>query len=124
MLKAVRLLAWLLFAGIAFATLCPIGERPDSAAPLSVQHLGAYALLCTLFTLAYPRRHYQVLFLLIVAAGLLEAAQLFEPTRHARVSDFLVKASGCGFGSLISLVWACVEHVLRSRMKEQPVLRR
>ncbi|GJD48063.1 hypothetical protein OPKNFCMD_0779 [Methylobacterium crusticola] len=103
MSNVARILGWLLLATIVTATICPIGYRPISGAPVSVERFTAFAALAFLFAVGYPRRRWQVLVLTIAAAGGLEALQLLEPSRHGRVADFLVKVGGCGFGAAASL---------------------
>ncbi|MEE8626598.1 MULTISPECIES: VanZ family protein [Methylobacterium] len=103
MSRASRILGWLILAAIVAATVAPIGYRPVSGAPVSVERFGAFALLGFLFAVGYPRHRWRVLLLTIAAAGALEAFQLLEPTRHGRIADFMVKVVGCGFGSAASL---------------------
>ncbi|BCM82659.1 hypothetical protein NS228_10060 [Methylobacterium indicum] len=103
MSRASRLLGWLILAAITVATVAPIGYRPVSGAPVSVERFGAFALLGFLFALGYPRHRWRVLLLTVAAAGALEAFQLLEPSRHGRIADFMVKVVGCGFGSAASL---------------------
>jgi hypothetical protein len=97
--KASRLLGWLLLAALLVVTVCPIGLRPVSGAPVSLERFGAFALLCFLFAVGYPHRRWQVAILTVAAAGSLEALQMLQPTRHGRAADFLVKMGGCGFGA-------------------------
>lgn len=103
MSRASRILGWLILAAITAATIVPIGYRPVSAMPVSVERAGAFAVLAFLFALGYPRHRWRVLVLVVVAAGALEAFQLLEATRHGRVADFLVKVFGCGCGTAASL---------------------
>ena len=100
MLKASRLLGWLILTALVAVTLCPIGFRPVSHAPVSVERFGAFALMGFLFALGYPRWRLQVIVLTVAAAGLLEILQTIQPTRHGRMPDFLLKAAGCAFGAL------------------------
>ncbi len=103
MSRTARRLGWLLLAALAFATLAPIGLRPISGAPVSLERFAAFAALGLLFALGYPRRHWQVLALVVLAAASLEALQLIDPTRHGRIGDFLVKAVGGGLGVAVGL---------------------
>ncbi|MGX7706382.1 VanZ family protein [Methylobacterium sp. Gmos1] len=103
MTRASRYLGWLILAAITVATIAPIGYRPVSTLPVSVERFGAFAVLAFLLALGYPRHRVQVLLLTVVAAGALEAFQLLEPTRHGRVADLMVKVVGCGFGAAASL---------------------
>lgn len=99
--RIARLLGWLALASLIFVTVVPIGLRPVSGAPISLERLGAFAVLGFLFAFGYPKRPAQVLVLVIIAAAGLEAFQLLEATRHGRMADFLVKAAGGGIGVAI-----------------------
>lgn len=98
MFRTLRLFGWLLLAILVFVTLAPIGLRPISGAPVSLERFGAFAILGFLFALGYPQRRWEMLALVVVTAAGLEALQLVEATRHGRIADFLVKAAGGGFG--------------------------
>ena len=108
MMKTSRILGWLLLAGVVFATLAPIGLRPISHAPVSLERFGAYAAVSFLFAFGYPRHRWQVFGLLIVIAGAMEAMQTLELTRHGRFGDFAVKAAGCWFGVMVAVVLAFI----------------
>jgi hypothetical protein len=95
-------LAWLLLLATAFVTLSPIGLRPESGLPPSIERFGAFLLLSFVFTLAYPHRLLRVVLIIAAAAIGLEALQLLIPTRDARLFDMGVKllggAAGAGLG--------------------------
>ncbi|KQP53612.1 hypothetical protein ASF41_23355 [Methylobacterium sp. Leaf111] len=99
--RIARLLGWLALATLVFVTVVPIGLRPVSGAPVSLERLGAFAVLGFLFAFGYSKRPVRVLALVIIAAAGLEAFQLLEATRHGRMADFLVKAAGGGIGVAI-----------------------
>lgn len=105
--RSLAILAWGMLAFIAYATLSPIKDRPTLPTSPTYEHLFAFAVLGMLFSLAYPRR---ILFtgLLVIGSGIaLEAAQIFLPSRHARLQDLAEKviggAAGIALGVLI--VW-------------------
>ena len=108
MMKTSRILGWLLLAGVVFATLAPIALRPVSHAPVSLERFGAYAAVGFLFAFGYPRRRWQILGMLVVIAGAMEALQTLELTRHGRFGDFAVKAAGCWFGVMVAVVLAFI----------------
>jgi len=99
--------AWLALAFIAFATLSPIDDRPTLAGP-QLEHFAAFALMGLAFTLAYPKRTFLIIAIVLGSAFVLETLQLLTPDRHGRVVDALVKATGgmCGIsaGYLIPLI--------------------
>jgi len=111
MSKASRILGWSLLAALVFVTICPIGLRPVSEAPVWLERFGAFALLGFLFTAGYPKHRWQVLVLTVCAAGGLELLQLLQPTRHGRVPDFLVKVAGGCFGAAAALVVSVAQRI-------------
>lgn len=102
--KVSRLLGWLLLGALVFVTVCPIGYRPVSAAPVSTERFGAFLLLGFLLAVGYPRQRLKVLLMVVAAAGILEVLQAVQPTRHGRVPDFLVKAAGGALGTIVAWV--------------------
>ncbi|TXM65633.1 VanZ family protein [Methylobacterium sp. WL103] len=108
MMKTSRILGWLLLVGVVFATLAPIGLRPVTDAPVSLERFGAYAVVSFLFAFGYPRHRWQVLGLLVMIAGAMEAMQNLELTRHGYFGDFAVKAAGCWFGVMLAVVLAFI----------------
>ncbi|MET0876052.1 MAG: VanZ family protein [Tardiphaga sp.] len=93
--------AWIILAVIVFATLSPIGFRPHLGS-VSVERFGAFASVGLLFGLAYPKRFWLVLTLVVGTAVLLEAMQRLTPDRHGEIPDALVKFFGGVFGVGIS----------------------
>jgi VanZ family protein len=104
---ALRVLAWLLLAGLVFVTLSPISLRPVSFLPVQLERALALALIGLVFALAYPRRIFLVVFLLVGVTIGAELLQLFSPSRHGRLVDVMVKllgvAAGLAIGYVVSL---------------------
>ena len=75
---------------------------------MSLERFGAYAVVSFLFGFGYPQRRWQIMGLLIVLAGALEALQTLEATRHGQFKDFAVKVVGCGFGAVVAFVLAFI----------------
>ncbi len=98
----IRIAAWLLLAALVFVTLAPIGLRPVLAESPTIERALAYGGLGLLLALAYPRPRFAALVACVVVAGLLEAGQELSPSRHGRVSDFLVKAAAAAIGALVA----------------------
>ena len=105
--RSARLLGWLLLAALIFATVCPISLRPTSNEPLWLERSLPYLVVSALLSIGYPRQRIRVIVLTVAAAGMLEVAQLLQPSRHARLPDFLIKAAGCSLG------WAGAQIALR-----------
>lgn len=98
---ALRVLAWLLLAGLIFVTLSPVNLRPVSPLPTQLERAIALALVGVVFALAYPRRLILVAVIVLGATMLLELLQLMSPSRHGRLIDVAVKLTGAltGLGS-------------------------
>ncbi len=101
MSNALRVLAWLLLAGLIFATLSPINLRPISPLPTQVERAAALALVGFVFAIAYPRHIWLVASLVLGSTALLELLQLASPSRHGRIIDLAVKLVGGGAGLLL-----------------------
>ena len=94
-------LAWISLGYIAYVTLSPIGLRPIAIHNHpAYERFAAYAILGILFGLAYPRRIWTVVCIVVGAAMALEGLQHLTPGRHGQLADLLEKASGGLFGIL------------------------
>jgi VanZ family protein len=87
-----RFAALALLALITFATLSPIGLRPHLG-DANIERALAYVLLGVALALGFPSRVTQAVLFICAVAGVLEFLQLFDPGRHARVVDALLKAA-------------------------------
>lgn len=114
--QALRVVAWLLLAFIAFSTLAPIELRPESGLPADVERAVAYALFGLALGLAYPRRLVLTVSVLVVSALGLELLQAIDPTRHGRLADALVKLAGGAVGLAFGMV------VVRMLMRRQQAI--
>jgi VanZ family protein len=111
---ALRLLAWVLLAGLIFVTLSPINLRPISPLPTQLERAAALALVGFVFALAYPRHIWLVALIVLGSTALLELAQLVAPSRHGRLIDVVVKLAGGGFG--LAIGWL-INRARRARIK-------
>jgi VanZ family protein len=96
--KLLKFAAWAGLCVIAYSTLSPLGDRPILLTSSKLEHVAAFAVLGTLFCLAYPRRTLAVLLIVLGSAALLELLQLLTPDRHARTLDALQKIAGGAAG--------------------------
>lgn len=96
--QLLKFAAWAGLCVIAYSTLSPLRDRPDLLTSLKLEHVAAFAILGTLFCLAYPRRTLAVLLIVLGSAVLLELLQFFTPDRHARTLDALQKIAGGAAG--------------------------
>ncbi len=92
MISISRLAALVLLAIITFATLSPIQLRPHLG-DANMERALAYVLFGLALAVGFPSRVTQAVLFVCAVAGLLEFLQLFDPGRHARVADALVKAA-------------------------------
>jgi len=95
---ALKIAAWVCLAAIAFATLSPIGLRPTTGLPPSIERFTAFAVVGALFVAAYPRYISFAALIVLGAAVLFELLQVLEPSRHGRIFDASVKLAGGSIG--------------------------
>ena len=103
LLKAARIMGWLLAAAIVVFSLVPPDLRPLTDAPHALEHFVIFAATGLAFGMGY-RPRYPIAIALVVFAGAIEVAQLLVPGRHARLSDFIVDAFAACIGFLASYV--------------------
>lgn len=105
---ALRIIAWILAAAVAFATLGPPTYRPHSELGQDGEHALAFILVGLAFGLAYGRNRWATVAVSVVMIGMLEILQLWMPGRHARLQDFVVDAlAACvGLALAAGLDWA------------------
>lgn len=75
---------------ILVASVVPASERPSTGAPSDLEHIAIYLLTGMAFGIAYWKRLPAVAIGLVVFSALVEAAQLWIPGRHARLSDLVI----------------------------------
>jgi hypothetical protein len=98
----IKLAAWLSFAAIAVVTVVPIGLRPTTPYSGNTERFCIMAIVGGLFVLAYPRRPWAILGVVICATGLLEPLQFLALGRHASFHDVVVKSAGVATGGIIT----------------------
>jgi hypothetical protein len=91
--RLIALLAWFVLGLIVFATLSPLGLRPETG-HVRMERFAAYAVLGVLFVTAYPRHFVQVMSLILAAALSLEVLQHLTPDRHGHLIDAIEKITG------------------------------
>ena len=101
--KLCAVAAWAFLIFIIYATLGPLGIRPELTASetgpaLFIERFGAYGVLGALCALGYPRRLVLVCLLIFGGAIILEFLQLFIPDRDARLVDAAEKLAGAAAG--------------------------
>ena len=106
-----RAAAWAALLVLVFVTVSPIGWRPHTVTEVGIDRAAAFALAGAIFAIAYPRRWLSLAVFLIAAAFFIEMLQWISPTRHAEVSDAVVKS----IGSVVGLALGKLALVARRR---------
>jgi VanZ family protein len=106
--KLVSVSAWACLLFVAFATLSPAYLRPrlmetETALIVVLEHIGAFAVIGFLFSIAYSRTTF-VCILVLGSAVVLELLQLIVPDRDARVIDAAQKLIGAGAGIIAARI--------------------
>jgi hypothetical protein len=102
--RLITLAAWALLAFIIYATISPIQDRPRLPTSTSIEHIAAFAILGSLFCLAYPRQTILVCLIVLGGAITLELLQLLSPDRHARFHDAMEKIAGGAISIMVTRV--------------------
>jgi len=100
---AARVAAWLLTIAIIVLSLVPPWLRPETDAPHGFEHFSIFFATGVAFGVGYSRRPKLVAVMLVIFAGAVELAQIVDPGRHARVSDFIVDALAACIGAALVL---------------------
>ena len=109
---ATRVLAWVGIFTIVVLSVVPANERPVTSAELWfglvyghwLEHFAAFALVTVVFAIGYRFSPIRLLLLAFLFCGGIELLQLPLPTRHARVSDFVIDFLGACFA--VAVVFA------------------
>jgi VanZ family protein len=99
-----RALAWVGILAIIILSVVPAADRPVTGAGHLFEHLAAYALVAGVFAIGYHRSLIWTLLLAFFFCCGIELLQVPLPTRHARVTDFIIDFAGSCFA--IGLVFA------------------
>ena len=89
---------------IVILSLVPAQYRPVTGLPRLVEHFSIFFATGLAFGVGYPQRRLFQFVALLAFTVAIELAQIFVPGRHARVSDFLIDASGVTVGLLIGFL--------------------
>ena len=100
--RCLVLLAWVALGFIVFVTLSPNGLRPVFTHDPIYERVAAYLILGVLFSLAYPRRIWMVVSIVVGTAVVLEGLQQLTPDRHGQLADLFEKASGGLLGVVVA----------------------
>ena len=110
-----QVLAWASILAIVIVTDGPIGLRPVTHLPGSVERFFALLTVTMLFTLAYPNRISIVGLSLVLAVFIIEFAQVASLGRHARLRDAGVKVLGVFAGLTLGYFLQAGMALIRTR---------
>lgn len=104
-----RILAWMGIVGIFVLSGAPTADRPVTGAEqvldfalltgafAVLEHFTAFALVTGAFAIGYRLSLVRLLLLALLFCGGIELLQVALPTRHARLSDFVIDFAGACF---------------------------
>ena len=92
-----RALAWIGILAVIVLSVVPAADRPVTGAGQLFEHFTAFALVAGAFAIGFGLRIIRLLFLAFFFCGGIELLQVPLPTRHARVSDFVIDFVGSCF---------------------------
>ena len=105
-----RVLAWIGIAAIVVLSVVPATDRPVTGAGQVIEHFAAYALVAGAFAIGYSLSLTRLLLLAFFFCGFIELMQVPLPTRHARMSDFVVDVVGACFAiGVVSLTYKLLD---------------
>ena len=90
-----RILAWM--GIVAIIVFVPAADRPVTGAAQVLEHFTAFALVAGAFAIGYRLSLVRLLLLALLFCGGIELLQVPLPTRHARLSDFVIDFAGACF---------------------------
>jgi VanZ family protein len=124
--KSISLIAWACLLFVALATLSPLYLRPrlmetETATIVLLEHVGAFAVIGFLFSIAYSRTAL-VCALVLGSAVILELLQLVVPDRDTRVIDAVQKLIGGGAGIIAARMMCALIFANSGRDRPAPGL--
>ena len=102
---------------IIVLSVVPANDRPVSGVGQGFEHFTAFALVGGAFAIGYRFSLIRLLVLAVFFCGGIELIQVPLPTRHARVSDFLVNSVGACFAILCVFIATQIWRSLRPKME-------
>ena len=92
-----RALAWGGILAIIILSIVPAADRPVTGLGQWFEHFTAFALVAAVFAIGYRISIMRLVLLAFFFCGGIELLQVPLPTRHARVSDFVIDFIGSCF---------------------------
>ena len=108
-----RAITWIGILAIIILSVVPAADRPVTGVGQSFEHFTAFAMLGGAFAVRYNLPLVRLMSLAVLFCAGIELIQIPLPTRHARVSDFLVGIGGACFAILCAFI---VRQIVGSRL--------
>ena len=89
-IAVIRGLAWFGIFAVVILSIVPATERPVTGAGQRFEHFAAFALVAGTFAIGYRLSLMRLLLLAFLFCGGIELLQVPLPTRHARLSNFVI----------------------------------
>ncbi len=101
-----RLVFWCAVIAVGLVSLLPRETLPETGLWDKLEHAAAYAILCVIGVVSYPRRRTRMALVIgLVACGVaLELLQSFVPGREASVADVIANTFGVVIGFAASML--------------------
>ena len=110
-------LAWFGILAVVILSVVPATERPVTGAGQTFEHFVTFVLVAGTFAIGYRLSLMRLLLLAFLFCGGIELLQVPLPTRHARLSDFVIDFFGSCFA--IGLVFFGDKLVAAHRLRLQ-----
>ena len=118
--KVARILSWSGASAIVVLSTVPAVDRPVTGGGSKLEHFVAFALVAATFTIGYRAALSRLVLSALIFCGAIELLQMPLPTRHARVSDFIIDfVASCVAVASILLVEMLVRARHRNRRSGQ-----
>ncbi len=100
-----KLVFWCVLIAVGIVSLLPREALPETHLWDKLEHAAAYAILCVIGVVSYPRKRTRwVLLIGLVAFGTaLELGQSFVPGREASSADVIANTFGVVIGFAVSM---------------------
>ena len=85
-----RICAWIGIVAIIVISVVPAEDRPVTGSGQTLEHSAAFALVALAFSIGYRLSLGRLLLLALLFCGGIELLQIPLPSRHARLSDFVI----------------------------------
>ena len=102
-----RAIAWVGILAIIVLSVVPADDRPVTGFGSQFEHVAIFSVVAAAFAVSYEFSATRLVFLALLFCAAIELLQVPLPTRHARLTDFVIDfvASCIGIGLIFSWKW-------------------